>query len=66
MVRKHCYNFRFLTNTLKIVKHLRWSFFYKVVTGFRGELRVLCKNSQKPKAVFYLCKNLFLECLKKF
>ena len=46
----------------------------QVVTGFRGELRILpyiydgafCKNNQKRKAVHYICRNLHLRCLKMF
>ena len=48
--------------------------FPKVVTGFRGELRVLLniyngaffKNSQKLKVVHCFCKNLHLEFWTRF
>ena len=48
--------------------------FRQVVTGFRGELRILsniydgafCENSQKRKAVHYFCKTFHLVCLTKF
>ena len=43
--------------------------FRQVVTGFRGELRILSnydeafrKNSQKQKAVHYFCKTFHLVC----
>ena len=48
--------------------------FPQVVTGFRGELRILpnivdealCKNSQKLKVVHYFCEKLHHECLTRF
>ena len=47
--------------------------FAKINNGFRGDLRILpkisdrafCKNSQQLKVVHYLCKNLHLGCLTR-
>ena len=48
--------------------------FLQVVTGFRGELRIVpnicdrvfCKYNQKLKLVYCFCKTLRLQCLISF